>query len=387
MYCTHCGKELDENAKFCGRCGAKVERSETSKLQEATSRPEDPDGNLHIAESPSEPSGEAIDVQLLDETESSSRSKDNSSTLKAAVASNRKRSRRRMPLILVIALVLALTASIAFAAYYAYTQVYLPQQEAQQQANEQATQQAAYDSAMEAYQPVIDEYQRALNTVSESQWGTLQFNLYNDNYEYQFANTMGLDGFGVGDIYYGLVDLNNDGILELLVAQAINEGFSFQKTVVPDAACLYGIYTLVDGNSAIVDTNIWERNTLYYLGNNLFFNRSSGGATTGVSSYLTWSGRLQEENDPEDANSMPMDSIESVSWEPTDWDNLGNSISFRIQTTIGNQDPVVSVIPVDQSQYTYFDPKMADVWNETLQPYLSGNSPIEDIQWQTLTRN
>ncbi len=145
MYCTHCGKELDENAKFCERCGAKVVRpNDKGNLSEAEEKVLLTDENSSFSQADDLPTNKAnskdlgndspsIEKSLKEETIGDSAVPSEQNTLKAAVASNRKRSRRHMPLILLVALVLALVSSIAYAAYYVYTEIYLPQQEAQQQ--------------------------------------------------------------------------------------------------------------------------------------------------------------------------------------------------------------------------------------------------------------
>lgn len=156
MYCTHCGKELDENAKFCERCGAKVVRpNDKGNLSEAEEKVLLTDENSSFSQADDLPTDKAnskdlgnnspsTEKSLAEETTSDSAVPSEQNTLKAAVASNRKRSRRHMPLILLVALVLALASSIAYAAYYVYTEIYLPQQEAQQQ--EEAAQLAETDN-------------------------------------------------------------------------------------------------------------------------------------------------------------------------------------------------------------------------------------------------
>lgn len=53
--------------------------------------------------------------------------------LKAAVAQNKKRSRRHIPMIVLVALALALATSVAYAAYRVYTDVWVPYQAEQQE--------------------------------------------------------------------------------------------------------------------------------------------------------------------------------------------------------------------------------------------------------------
>lgn len=109
-----CGKELSDNAHFCSFCGTEIKRLST----------------------------EALGRNSLD---SESRT-----SLKTAIDTNRARSRRRLPIILIVALTLALATSVAYAAYYVYTNVWLPSQQTQEQ-----------------QQPAAEEPTYTVNTVTE----------------------------------------------------------------------------------------------------------------------------------------------------------------------------------------------------------------------------
>lgn len=109
MFCVSCGNKISDKAQFCPFCGFKTPgtNSQTQAIQaEATTS----QGDLHNTGSVSTNDNLSAD------------------SLKAAVDSTRKRSHRRMPLILVVALALALATSAAFATYYVYTNVWLPSQ-------------------------------------------------------------------------------------------------------------------------------------------------------------------------------------------------------------------------------------------------------------------
>lgn len=83
MFCAECGNELEEDARFCTKCGASTDEARTSK-------PESESG-----------------------------------TLKAAIEATKHRSRRRVPLVLLIAFALALVTGVAYAAFWVYTEVVL----------------------------------------------------------------------------------------------------------------------------------------------------------------------------------------------------------------------------------------------------------------------
>jgi uncharacterized membrane protein YvbJ len=40
MYCTHCGNELSDNAKFCNQCGTPTVRNKSEKSEEVKSKPD-----------------------------------------------------------------------------------------------------------------------------------------------------------------------------------------------------------------------------------------------------------------------------------------------------------------------------------------------------------
>lgn len=105
MYCAQCGATIDNDSLFCSACGARIANAENNPSR--------------IIADQSHSAGTAADTEQCAEDPAS---------LQNAVESTRKRSRRRMPLIMLVALAIALTATIAFAAHYAYTEYIAPQQ-------------------------------------------------------------------------------------------------------------------------------------------------------------------------------------------------------------------------------------------------------------------
>lgn len=92
MFCTHCGKEIPEGARFCTSCG--VALSLDDSIQQAETR--------------------------------SQKSKEIDSNLETAINQTKTRSRRYVHTIILVALALALAAGTAYAAYRAYTEVIAP---------------------------------------------------------------------------------------------------------------------------------------------------------------------------------------------------------------------------------------------------------------------
>ena len=97
MYCTKCGAKLPSDAKFCMECGKPV----AAVVPAATAAPQN------------------------------NASSEQSETLRGAVNATKHRSRRRVPMVVLVALAMALAAGTAYAAYRVYTDVWLPAQQNQ----------------------------------------------------------------------------------------------------------------------------------------------------------------------------------------------------------------------------------------------------------------
>lgn len=195
MFCSNCGKEIPNEAKFCTDCGAKVAAPQCSNEEasgdleakplndardlvsadtEAPAIGEKPaagvNGDSSNAETVEEPvekegaspsnhphaetSNDAGDAEIpcadahtaamapaagdaqAQANQMSTATGAETGSLKAAVAQNKKRSRRRIPMIVLVALALALATSVAFAAHYVYTTVWLPAHQEQASATD-----------------------------------------------------------------------------------------------------------------------------------------------------------------------------------------------------------------------------------------------------------
>lgn len=128
MYCRNCGSEIPNEARFCSYCGTETIAPKEPFAQE---------GQNAVESTASAASTTQVTTSTKEQAESIKSSAQTSesqtpNSLKAAVQSNKKRSRRHIPMILLVALALALATSMAFAAHYIYTNVWLPAQQKQQ---------------------------------------------------------------------------------------------------------------------------------------------------------------------------------------------------------------------------------------------------------------
>lgn len=153
MFCRQCGSEISNEAKFCNFCGTKTVapkarkgesdncldaykpaggKSDTSTNEKpAIPLPDCTEANRESsgANEKDDESGEAHrGCDASKQTAEGTANAPEASNLKAAVAQNKKRSRRHMPMILLVALALALATSVAYAAYRVYNDVWLPYQ-------------------------------------------------------------------------------------------------------------------------------------------------------------------------------------------------------------------------------------------------------------------
>ncbi len=249
MYCIHCGNKLEESAKFCTRCGAQADRSATNNASKTLSNNETSDTDSVDAESVSEVSSEATDTQTASEAESSLQNDSESSTLKAAIASSRRRSLRRMPVIIIVALALALLSSIAYAAYYVYTEIYLPQQEAQQKEQQEEGQEEENQSAeleptysSEAITVTVNISEEAEDFYTGSiEWTYVQFSSSVDNEALDALNAQIKEDFEQTVTNAENWSLDAEDYVELTISQD-------------------SVVTYLNGNIASVRTSAYETN-------------------------------------------------------------------------------------------------------------------------------
>ena len=112
MYCNKCGSELRPGAKFCGICGASVVDEKDDATDKASSD---------------------VESQVSEEIKAEDASGVSQGNFDMQAGQARRRSRRRMPMALIVAIVILALATIASAAYLVYTQVFNPNPPAREQ--------------------------------------------------------------------------------------------------------------------------------------------------------------------------------------------------------------------------------------------------------------
>lgn len=127
MYCTKCGAKLPRDARFCMNCGKPVAAIAPAKAAASTASSGKAAAPAAVPAKAAEPTGASPSSQ-------NNPSSEQSETLRGAVNATKHRSRRRVPMVVLVALAMALVAGTAYAAYRVYTDVWLP---AQQNQNEQ----------------------------------------------------------------------------------------------------------------------------------------------------------------------------------------------------------------------------------------------------------
>lgn len=137
MYCTKCGAKLPRDARFCMNCGKPVAAIAPAKAAAST------------ASSGKAAAPAAVPAKAAESTGASSSSQNNpsseqSETLRGAVNATKHRSRRRVPMVVLVALAMALAAGTAYAAYRVYTDVWLPAQQAQNEQTVEAPEEITY---------------------------------------------------------------------------------------------------------------------------------------------------------------------------------------------------------------------------------------------------
>ena len=137
MYCTKCGAKLPRDARFCMNCGKPVAAIASEKAAASTA-------SLGKAAAPV-----AATAKVAEPTGASSSSQNNpspeqSETLRGAVNATKHRSRRRVPMVVLVALAMALAAGTAYAAYRVYTDMWLPAQQAQNEQTVETPEEITY---------------------------------------------------------------------------------------------------------------------------------------------------------------------------------------------------------------------------------------------------
>ena len=137
MYCTKCGAKLPHDARFCMNCGKPVAAIASEKAAASTASSEKAVAPAVVPAKVAEPKGASSSSQ-------NNPSPEQSETLRGAVNATKHRSRRRVPMVVLVALAMALVAGTAYAAYRVYTDVWLPAQQAQNEQIVEAPEEITY---------------------------------------------------------------------------------------------------------------------------------------------------------------------------------------------------------------------------------------------------
>ena len=376
MFCRQCGSEIPNEAKFCTFCGTKTvapkpredegldprkakesntapdkgavtdesaaqstngnatnTASETDEQSSTTATPEEPIAQANnTGETPEAESATNVAISAANEptsvvatignasaeTGNATQEQSETSSLKAAVEQNKKRSRRRMPMILLVALALALATSVAYAAYRVYTDIWAPMQQEQQQ-KAQAEKDA--QEAQDAYNGIIEEYSKALKDAKN---GELDRNEIAEKYPHVNSEpfpyySMSLSDSETSDYKYTAKDLNDDGTPELLIGRDMTQYGTIYTSI-----AVYDIWSYQNGNLVHVESGI-TRGDYSLRENGVIMSRANGGAY--INGYMMMSlnkGKLYSVEDLDQAN---------VTKAQGNWTNLEGISEERIDGT------------------------------------------------------
>lgn len=137
MYCTKCGAKLPRDARFCMNCGKPVAAIASEKAAASTASSGKAAAPAAVPAKAAEPTGASSSSQ-------NNPSSEQSETLRGAVNATKHRSRRRVPMVVLVALAMALAAGTAYAAYRVYTDVWLPAQQAQNEQTVETPEEITY---------------------------------------------------------------------------------------------------------------------------------------------------------------------------------------------------------------------------------------------------
>lgn len=137
MYCTKCGAKLPRDARFCMNCGKPVAAIASEKAAASTA-------SLGKAVAPAVVPAKVAEPKGTSSSSRNNPSPEQSETLRGAVNATKHRSRRRVPMVVLVALAMALAVGTAYAAYRVYTDVWLPAQQAQNEQIVEAPEEITY---------------------------------------------------------------------------------------------------------------------------------------------------------------------------------------------------------------------------------------------------
>lgn len=330
MYCTRCGAKITDQARFCTSCGAPV-GADTPPAGSAGG------STLHDAEAVE--TGEANPPTPETEKAKPTRSRTFSETLD----SSKKKSRRRIPLIVLVALSLALFSGIAYAAYQVYTHYFAPAPQDETAVVEAPAEESSdsaegqtnpeREAAMAAYEEVLAQYRAILGMGRDEALAALV------DGEYPLVNSVEIqDGYYDGTVFeYCYEDLDGNGVEELLIGNEVTDPEMVQEG---HANSVTQGYTYSNGE-LLQFLQGWSRNTYALCDGDVFFNHGSGSYDTGVNGYYAFDGAT-------------LSPVETISWEPQSPASRGDGALYVVKHYVDGA-VTESVVPFEDIPYDGFD--------------------------------
>lgn len=397
MYCRQCGSEISNEAKFCNFCGARTvspsNRTNGTLCDSEVKQTGYAQGSMNAAGTiPTESNDLGIGPQTttnndrikcavppvandgLDQAiNANAATATKSNNLKAAIVQNKKRSRRHIPMIVLVALALALATSVAYAAYRAYTDIWVPMQQEQQQ---KAQAEKDVQEAQDAYNGIIEEYSKALKDAKS---GELDHNEIAEKYPHVNSEpfpyySMSLSDSETSDYKYTAKDLNDDGTPELLIGRDITQYGTMHTSI-----AVYDIWSYQNGNLVHVESGI-TRGDYSLRENGVIMSRANGGAD--INSYMMMSlnkGKLYSVEDLDRAN---------VTKAQGNWTNLEGISEERIDgtTRTSNDNPQVKYTKyAENSTGADSGTCTAKQFNSMLDELFAKYPEDTSVEWKTIS--
>lgn len=356
MYCMYCGTELADDANFCTKCGKAVLHGNPETLPCDSEKAQD----INAPDSPKPSPSPAA-------------------SLKNAVEQTKQRSRRRVPLVVIVALALTLAAGTAFAAHYIYTNYIAPQnQPAQEQPaqdtqpegstpeqeqtpsreeqtpSEEDTLAAAQAEAAQAYEEVLDSYRSYIEDAQASSDDEAMLMLAGDidsvEYPYVYVGDF-LIGISTDSIAldYTYQDIDGDSIDELFIRQSIDDS-SYDAPII----CAFDFN---EGHVSRFAESI-VRGGYYITEDGQLINHGSGGFDTNTSTLCSWNGD-------------ELITVASVGYTYASDADRGNPSSPYELTTVENGHKTEDVVTYDEA-------------TEALQAFNEEHPAADTISWKKL---
>ena len=354
MFCPNCGSKLRGDARFCSVCGSPV-HAEQSPDDPSVTEPEpkdkQADGGAAAAPGASEPTPEeaaasegpsAADGEQSPCVEQFS-AQEEPSTFAGQVKKARKKSRRRVPMVLIVILVTLALAATAFAATYIYQHYFSP--ERNQDTSQVQTASVGYINE-ELLAPGIAESQKVsdeqkqkavfapllsdMHDASVNGWSNDPSSGHKQE-TLDLADAMSRQG---AQLYYAFVDLGNDGVLDLVVG--VNDFAWNYETSSMDVLGIYlsngesysdaysGMYLLRGAGAAVLDDGTWVEKSGTSLHGGVSINTCVNGAPKILDTYV----HMGDESIPYKKNGEP---ISEEDYRSAGSDTLARNINDSLE--------------------------------------------------------